>query len=60
MGETSWQVKQKYNKKVYKTWSITSLKIDDFERIEKLREELGLSRSAFLLMLLEEYEKKDK
>lgn len=47
MGKTSWEVKAKYNKKAYRSFS-TQIKPDLFERIDKYCKEQGLSRSQFL------------
>lgn len=51
MGVTSSEVKNRYNKKVYKQWN-TQIKNEVFDKIEELRTKEGLSRSAFLEMLI--------
>lgn len=50
---TSTDVKRRYNEKTYKRWFL-SLKNNDFELIEKIREQTGLSRAEFLKMLVSE------
>ena len=50
---TSTDVKRRYNEKTYKRWFL-SLKNADFEIIERIREETGLSRAEFLKMLVQE------
>ncbi|MDO5548295.1 MAG: hypothetical protein Q4F79_07385 [Eubacteriales bacterium] len=54
MSKTSTEVKRRYNAKTYKRF-YCDLRIEDFERIEKMRGDL--SRTAFLKMLIEHYEK---
>lgn len=56
MGKTSWQVKAKYNKKAYKSFS-SQIKPDLFERIDKYCKERGLSRSQFLAKAIDLMEK---
>lgn len=51
MGYTSTAVKQKYINKTYSQWAVR-LRNEDFDIIEKLREEIGLSRAEFLKMLV--------
>lgn len=53
MGYTSTAVKQKYINKTYSQWAVR-LRNKDFEIIEKLRGETGLSRAEFLKMLVVE------
>ena len=50
MSKTSTASKRKYNEKTYKRW-LVDLRIEDFEKIEKLRGDL--SRSQFLMKLVE-------
>jgi DNA-binding transcriptional regulator YiaG len=50
---TSTEVKRRYNEKTYKRWFV-SLKNDDFDKIEEIREATELSRSEFLKMLVSE------
>jgi DNA-binding transcriptional regulator YiaG len=50
---TSTEVKRRYNEKTYKRCFL-SLKNDDFDKIEEIREASGLSRSEFLKMLVSE------
>lgn len=50
MGKTSSAVKRKYNEKTYKRWS-ADIKNEKFEIIEKLREEMRMSRAGFLQFL---------
>ena len=54
MGKTSSAVKRRYNEKVYSRF-VCDLKKDDFERIENLRQIGEMSRSEFLLMLVDKY-----
>lgn len=51
MGYTSTAVKAKYNKKTYKDWK-AAIRNADFDKIEEKRAETGLSRSAFIKMLV--------
>lgn len=53
MSYTSTAVKMKYINKTYTQWSVR-LRNDDFDKIEKIREETGLSRAEFLKMLVNE------
>jgi len=53
MGNTSTAVKRKYNEKTYKRF-FADLRIEDFEKIEKLRGDM--SRAEFLKMLVSKYE----
>lgn len=55
MSKTSTASKRKYNEKTYKRW-LVDLRIEDFEKIEKLRGDL--SRSQFLMKLVELHESK--
>lgn len=48
---TSTRVKQKYNDKTYKRWTV-SLRNKVFDEIEERRKETGLSRAEFLKMLV--------
>mgnify|MGYP003571256850 CR=1 FL=1 len=50
MGATSSAVKNRYNKKTYSAWN-AAVRKEEFERIEQLRAETGLSRTEFLKML---------
>lgn len=50
---TSTEVKERYNRKTYTNWQ-AKLRNEVFEKIEKLREESGLSRAEFLKMLIDE------
>lgn len=52
MGATSSEVKNRYNKKVYKSWN-SLIKNEIFDKIEEIRATEGLSRSAFLEMLVD-------
>ena len=52
LGTTSTAVKRKYNQKTYKRF-IADLRIEDFEKIEKLRGDM--SRAEFLKMLVDKY-----
>lgn len=54
MGKTSSAVKRKYNEKTYKRWS-ADIKNEKFEIIEKLREEMRMSRAGFLQFLADKY-----
>lgn len=54
MGYTSTDVKRRYNEKTYTRWYM-SLRNEDFEEIEKVRNELNLSRAEFLKMLFKNY-----
>ena len=54
MSNTSSAVKRRYNEKTYSRFT-ADIKKDDFERIESLRGDM--SRSAFLLMLVDEWQK---
>lgn len=54
MGKTSTAVKRKYNAKTYTSWRV-DLKNDFFSYVEKIREQIGLSRPEFLKMLLDYY-----
>ena len=56
MGKTSWQVKDRYNKKAYKRFA-SQIKPDLFERIDKYCKEQGLSRSQFLAKAIDLMEK---
>lgn len=51
MSKTSAEVKNRYNKKVYKSWN-SLIKNEVFDKIEEIRAKEGLSRSAFLEMLV--------
>ncbi len=53
MGATSWQVKAKYNSKVYKNYQC-ALKKEEYEKIDTKREELGMSKAEFLKYLFAE------
>jgi DNA-binding transcriptional regulator YiaG len=53
MGYTSTDVKRRYNEKTYKRWFL-SLKNEDFDKIEEIREATELSRAEFLKMLVSE------
>ena len=55
MSKTSSAVKRRYNEKAYSRFT-ADIKKDDFERIESLRGDM--SRSAFLLMLVDEWQKR--
>lgn len=55
MSRTSTAVKSRYNKKTYTVFSC-ALRNEDFERIDKLRMDMDLSRAAFLKMLVEHWE----
>ena len=48
---TSTSVKRKYNEKTYMRW-YADLRKEVYSKIEKKREETGLSRPAFLKMLI--------
>lgn len=50
---TSTSVKRKYNEKTYIRW-YADLRKEVYSKIEKKREETGLSRPAFLKMLINE------
>lgn len=50
---TSTAVKERYNKKTYSQWNV-KIRKEEFEVIEKIREEAGLSRSELLKMLISE------
>jgi DNA-binding transcriptional regulator YiaG len=50
---TSTEVKRRYNEKTYKRWFL-SLRNEDFDKIEEIREATGLSRAEFLKMLISE------
>ena len=52
MGATSTAVKRKYNQKTYKRF-IADLRIEEFEKIEKLRGDMR--RAEFLKMLVDKY-----
>lgn len=52
MGKTSTDVKRRYNEKTYKRW-FADLRIEEFERVERLRGEM--SRAQFLHRLIESY-----
>ena len=47
MGKTSWEAKDRYNRKAYKRF-VSQIKPDLFERIDKYCKAQGLSRSQFL------------
>lgn len=54
MGNTSWEVKAKYNKKVYKTITL-QLKINLVEKLnEKLKQD-GMSKAEFFRQAIENY-----
>lgn len=59
MAETSWQVKAKYNKKAYKSFS-TQIKPELFNRIDNYCKENNLSRSQFLTKAIDLLEQKNK
>lgn len=50
---TSTSVKRKYNEKTYTRW-YADLRKEVYSKIEKKREETGLSRAEFLKMLVSE------
>jgi len=50
---TSSAVKRKYNEKTYKRWT-SDIKNEEFDKIEEIRAQSGLSRSEFLKMLVSE------
>ena len=54
MGETSWQVKAKYNKKVYKSVSVQLKKELVAEWEEKLAKD-GISKSEFIRNAITNY-----
>lgn len=53
MGTTSSAVKRRYNQKTYKRFT-ADMRIEDFERIEKLRG--NMSRAEFIKFLADRYE----
>ena len=53
MGTTSSAVKNRYNKKTYSSWN-AAIRKEEFEKIEAVRAETGLSRTEFLKMLFNE------
>lgn len=59
MSETSWQVKAKYNKKAYKSFS-TQIKPELFNRIDNYCQKHELSRSQFLTRAIDLLEQKNK
>ena len=50
MSYTSSEVKNRYNKKTYSTWS-AAIRKETFAKIEEIRATTGLSRAEFLKML---------
>lgn|GEM_PF-1679596 len=53
MSYTSTAVKERYNKKTYSAWT-AKIRKAEFEKIEAVRAETGLSRTEFLKMLFNE------
>ncbi len=58
MGKTSWEVKAKYNRKHYKSFS-TQLKYELFEEIDNYCKEKNLSRSQFLQLAISKLKEED-
>ena len=52
MGKTSWQVKQRYNKKHYKSFA-AQLKIELAEEVNEFCKENELSKPQFIKLALE-------
>ena len=60
MSETSWEVKARYNKKVYKTITL-QLKIELVERLNEQLKKDGISKADFFRNAINEYlEKTEK
>ena len=51
---TSTEVKRRYNEKTYKSW-VAPIRNEIFDHIESVRGQTGMSRAAFLSMLVERY-----
>lgn len=58
MGETSWQVKKRYNQKVYKRISADLPKdlVDDFKKLCKVKD---ISQAQVIKELIEDWMKKE-
>ena len=54
MGKTSWQVKQKYNEKVYARIGV-QIERDLVERFKKKCAELGISQASVIREAIEEF-----
>lgn len=52
MGETSWQVKAKYNKKAYDTIAFT-VKKGEKDELKKIAESKGMSLAAYVKYCIE-------